>query len=186
MSLQQSIADNDNKMKKTLDYLHEELRGVRTGRASTGLVDHLRVEYYGNPTPLKSLATLSIPQADQILIKPFDPACIKDIEKAIKNSDLSMTPMVDGKMIRLSVPPLSGERRKQLVSQVKQMGEQVKVTIRNIRRDTIKHLEEQEKAGIITEDDLDKSKKQIEGHTKDYIDKVDSQVKLKSDEIMAS
>ena len=186
MSLQQSVTDNDNKMKKTLEHLHEELRGVRTGRASTGLVDHLRVEYYGNPTPLKSLATLSIPQADQILIKPFDPACIKDIEKAIKASDLSMTPMVDGKMIRLSVPPLSGERRKQLVGQVKQMGEQSKVTIRNIRRDTIKHLEEQEKAGTITEDDLDKGKKQIEGHTKDYTDKVDAQVKLKSDEIMAS
>ncbi|OHB55793.1 MAG: ribosome recycling factor [Planctomycetes bacterium GWF2_50_10] len=186
MSLAKAIADNDGKMKKTLEFLHEELRGVRTGRASTGLIEHLRVEYYGNPTPLKSLASLTVPQADQILIKPFDPACIKDIEKAIKNSDLSMTPMVDGKMIRLSVPPLSGERRKALVGQVKQNGEHAKVTVRNTRRDTIKHLEELEKAGTITEDELDKGKKQVEAATKESVDKIDGQVKLKSDEIMST
>jgi ribosome recycling factor len=185
MSVQKIVAENESRMKKAIDFLHDEMRSVRTGRASTGLVEPIRVEYYGNLTPIKQLATLSAPQADQIIIKPFDPACIKDIEKAIKNSDLSIAPIVDGKMIRLTIPPLSGERRKQLVNQVKHMGEQAKITVRNIRRDAIKHLEDSEKAGEITEDDRDKGKKQMEDLTKDYVNKVDSTVKAKSDEIMS-
>jgi ribosome recycling factor len=170
-------------MDKAVEFFSSELRGIRTGRASTGLVENLRVEYYGNPTPLKQMATLAVPQADQIVIKPFDPASIKDIEKAIKSSDLSIAPMSDGKLIRLSIPPLSGERRTQLVNQVKHLAEQARVSIRNIRRDGIKELEELEDAKLITEDELEKGKKDMDSITKDYTAKVDSILKAKSDEI---
>jgi ribosome recycling factor len=130
------------------------------------------------------MATLATPQMDMIVIKPFDPASIKEIEKAIKASDLSIAPIVDGKMIRLNVPPLSEERRTQLVQQAKQTGEQAKVSVRNIRRDANKLLEKQQKDKLITEDDLEKGKKQVDDITKQYIDKIDEFVKSKSDEIM--
>jgi ribosome recycling factor len=185
MTMQKTVTEYETRMKKAFDFLHDELRTVRTGRASTGLVEPIRVDYYGNPTPLKQLATLSAPQADQIIIKPFDPSSVKDIEKAIKNSDLSIAPIVDGKIIRLTIPPLSEERRKQLVNQVRQMGEQAKVSIRNLRRDAIKQLEEKEKAGTITEDDLEKGKKQMDNLTKEYVDKIDAAIKGKSNEIMS-
>ncbi|HUW19416.1 MAG TPA: ribosome recycling factor [Sedimentisphaerales bacterium] len=184
MPVKDLVSENKQKMNKAVEVLHDELKTIRTGRASTGLVENLKVDYYGTPTPLKQLATMAAPQADMIVIKPFDPGSVKDIEKAIKSSDLSIAPVVDGKLIRLNVPPLSGERRKQLVTQVKQMGEQAKVTIRNIRRDANKHLEKEEKDKLITEDDLDKGKKQIDDLTKEYTDKVDAVVKTKSDEIM--
>lgn len=185
MTMQKTVSEHEARMKKAFDFLHEELRTVRTGRASTGLVEPIRVEYYGSLTPIKQLATLSAPQADQIIIKPFDPASIKDIEKAIKNSDLSIAPIVDGKMIRLTIPPLSEERRRQLVHQVKQMGEQAKVSVRNLRRDGIKQLEDQEKAGTITEDDLEKGKKQMDNLAKDYVDKMEAALKAKSTEVMS-
>ncbi|MDD5458596.1 MAG: ribosome recycling factor [Phycisphaerae bacterium] len=184
MPTRQIISDHENKMEKAFEFLHDEFKGVRTGRASTGIVENLHIDYYGSPTPLKQLATLATPQADAILIKPFDPASIKDIEKAIKNSDLSIAPIIEGKMIRLSVPPLSAERRKQIVNQVKQMGEQAKISIRNIRRDANKQLDEAQDSKLITEDDLEKAKKQIDDITKEYTDKVDTAVKKKSDEIM--
>ncbi len=184
MPLQQVINDSKTKMSKAVEHLHDELKGIRTGRANTGLVENIKVEYYGTPTPLKQMATLAVPQPDMIAIKPFDPAALKDIEKAIKTSDLSIAPVIDGKMVRLNIPPLSEERRKQLVSQAKQSGEQGKVSIRNIRRDSIKTLEKEQKDKLITEDDLEKGKKQLDDITKEYTDKVDEQVKLKSDEIM--
>lgn len=184
MSIKVMLDSHKKTMEKALDHLKQELRGVRTGRASTGLVEHLRVEYYGNPTPLNQLASLSVPEPSSILIKPFDPACLKDIEKAIRSSDLSLSPISDGKVIRLNIPPLSEERRKQLVNQVKQMGEQSKVSIRNIRRDGIKHIEDEEKQKRISEDDRDKGKKEVENYTKEYISKIDEIVKTKSDEVM--
>ncbi len=179
-----AFSETENKMKKTVEILHDELKTVRSGRASTGLVENIRVEFYGTPTPLKQVATLAAPQGDTIIIKPFDPSSLKDIEKAIKNSDLSIAPIIDGKMIRLNVPSLSEERRRQLVNQAKQSGEQSKITIRNIRRDAIKIFEKQEKDSQITEDDLDKLKKQVDDTTKIYIDKIDEMVKHKSDEIL--
>jgi ribosome recycling factor len=184
MPVKETISESESKMKKAIEVLHDQLRAVRTGRASTGLVENIKVDYYGSATPLKQIATLATPQADMIVIKPFDPASLKEIEKAIKNSDLSIAPILDGRLIRLSVPPLSEERRKQLVTQAKHTGEQTKVGIRNIRRDTIKHLEKQQKDKIITEDDLENGKKQIDDVTKKFSDKVDEMVKHKSDEIM--
>ena len=184
MPVKEIVNECEAKMKKAAEVLHNELKTVRTGRASTGLVENIKVDYYGTPTPLKQLATLAAPQADMIVIKPFDPASVKEIEKAIKSSDLSIAPLVDGKLIRLKVPPLSEERRKQLAAQAKQTGEQTKVGIRNIRRDANKQLEKEQKGKLITEDDLEKGKKQIDDITKEYTDKVDSIIKNKSDEIM--
>lgn len=184
MATREIISESQGRMEKVLEFLRSELRGVRTGRASTGLVENIKVNYYGADTPLKQLATLAAPQADMIVIKPFDPASVKDVEKAIKNSDLSIAPIVDGKIIRLNVPPLSGERRKQLVGHVRQMAEQAKVSVRNIRRDANKQLEQAEKDKVITEDELQIGKKDIDGLTKKFTEKIDSAVKAKSDEIM--
>ncbi|MFA5293572.1 MAG: ribosome recycling factor [Phycisphaerae bacterium] len=186
MPTQKIINEHKNMMEKAFEFLMSEFKTVRTGRASTGLVENLRVEYYGTPTPLKQIATLSIPETSMIVIKPFDPASIKDIEKAIKSSDLSIAPMSDGKIIRLSVPPLSGERRKQLAAQVKQLGEQSKVSIRNIRRDANKKLDDDQKAKLLTEDDRDHGKKEMDELTRIYTDRIDKSIKLKTDEVMES
>jgi len=184
MPIKEIIFENKQKMEKAVEVLQNELKAVRTGRASTGLVDNIKVDYYGTPTPLKQIATMAAPQADMVVIKPFDPASVKDIEKAIRSSDLSIAPVVDGKLIRLNLPPLSEERRRQLVQQAKQTGEQTKISIRNIRRDANKHLEKEEKDKLITEDDLQTGKKQIDDVTREYTEKVDAVVKNKSDEIM--
>jgi len=184
MPTKETVSQTESKMKKALDALHDELKAVRTGRASTALVENIKADFYGAPTPLKQMATLATPQLDMIVIKPFDPGSVREIEKAIKNSDLSIAPVVDGKIIRLSFPPLSGERRTQLVQQAKQIGEQTKVVIRNVRRDANKHLEQLEKDKTITEDDLEHGKKLIDDKTKFYTDKVDEVVKHKTDEIM--
>ncbi|MBN1816975.1 MAG: ribosome recycling factor [Sedimentisphaerales bacterium] len=179
------IIDTHRKsMQKAVDHLQSELRSVRTGRASTGLVENLRVDYYGSPTPLNQLATLATPDATMILIKPFDPAALKEIEKAIKNSDLSLAPIMDGKVIRLNIPPLSEERRTQIVSQIKQLGEQTKVGIRNIRRDANKDLDDQEKQKQISEDERDKGKKDMDNIIKDFTNKIEEIIKAKSKEIM--
>jgi ribosome recycling factor len=185
MPTKKIVAEYEDKMNKAADYLQDELRGLRTGRASTGLVENLKADFYGTPTPLKQMATLAAPQSDTIIIKPFDPSSIKDIEKAIRNSDLSIAPIVDGKLIRLNVPALSEERRRQLINQARQLGEQAKVSIRNIRRDANKHLEQAEKDKEITEDDLEKGKKQTDDLTKEHTDRVDQMVKAKSEEIMS-
>jgi ribosome recycling factor len=184
MPTKEIVSECESRMKKAVEILHDDLKSVRAGRASTGLVENVRVDYYGTATPLKQIATLAAPQADTILIKPFDPSSIKEIEKAIKSSDLSIAPIVDGKLIRLNVPPLSEERRNQLVGQAKQTGEQAKVSIRNMRREANKQLEKEQKEKIITEDDLEHGKKQVDDVTKVYTDEVDSVVKGKSDEIM--
>jgi ribosome recycling factor len=178
------ISEHEDKMRKAVEFFQDELKSIRTGMASTGLVENLRADYYGTPTPLKQMATLATPQADKIVIKPFDPSSIKEIEKAIKNSDLSIAPIVDGKLIRLDIPPLSEERRKQLVGQVRQIGELTKVSLRNIRRDANKHFDSEQKDKLITEDDRDKGKKEIDDITKKNVDQVDAVVKNKSDEIM--
>jgi ribosome recycling factor len=184
MAVKEIIGQHKSKAEKALQFLADELKAARTGRASTTLVENVKVDYYGTPTLLKQLASLAAPQADSIVIKPFDPASIKEIEKAIKNSDLSLAPIIDGKIIRLSIPPLSEERRRQIVNQVKQNGEQAKISLRNIRHDSLKELQRQEDAKLITEDDHENGKKQLDELTKEYTNKIDSSVKIKSDEIM--
>ena len=184
MPVKELISENEDKMSKAVEFLHDELKSLRTGLASTGLVENIKVDYYGTPTPLKAIAALSVPQADTIVIKPFDPASAKEIEKAIRSSGLSIAPIVEGKLVRLNIPPLSEERRQQLVGQAKQLGEQTKVSIRNIRREANKQLEKQQKDKVVTEDDLQVGKKQIDDITKKYSDKVDVVIKNKSNEIM--
>ncbi|MCF7975210.1 MAG: ribosome recycling factor [Phycisphaerae bacterium] len=184
MSVDEITSDSKSKMEKAITVLQGELKGYRTGRASTALVDNIRVDYYGTPTPLKQLAALATPQADSIMIKPFDAGALQAIEKAIKSSDLSIAPIIEGKFIRLNIPPLSEERRQQLVHQAKQTGENAKISVRNVRRDANKHLEKEEKDSIITEDDLKAGKKKIDDLTKEYVEQVDRLVKHKSDEIL--
>ncbi len=152
----------EDKMETDIEYLRKEFRGIRTGRATTGLVDHIKVDYYGSPTELRQLASIATPEAALIVIKPFDPQSIKDIEKAIYASDLGITPSVDGKVIRLSVPPLSGERRQQITSQIRNMSEQTRVAIRNARRDGNKHTDALQKSSELTEDEAKKGKEEIQ------------------------
>jgi ribosome recycling factor len=184
MATQAVVSEGKSKMQKAVEVLQDDLKAFRGGRATPALVEHIKVDYYGSPTPIKALATISAPEADMLVIKPFDPASVKDIEKGIKSSDLSIAPIVEGKFIRLNIPPLSEERRRHLVQQAKQAGEQTKISIRNVRRDANKSLEKQEKDKQITEDDLDTAKKQIDDITKEFSDKVDALVAHKSDEIM--
>ncbi|OQY06858.1 MAG: ribosome recycling factor [Planctomycetales bacterium 4572_13] len=186
MPTKQIISSHENNMTKAVEFLQNELKSVRTGRAAPGLVENLVVDYYGSPTPLKSLATIAAPEPASIVIKPFDTGCLKNIEKAIKSSDLSLSPVLEGKMIRLNIPPLSEERRKQIVQQVKQLGEKTKVSVRNIRRDANKQLDDEQKNKTITEDDCKRGKENIDEITKKSDKQVDEIIKAKSDEIMNS
>ncbi len=184
MSADDIALDAEEKMEKAIEFLKHEYSGVRTGRASTALVDHIKVDYYGSQTPLKQLANLSTPEATCITIKPFDASSLKEIEKALLASSLGITPSNDGKVLRLNMPPLSGERRQQLAQTVKQMAEQARVSVRNARRDAIKHYEQAEKSKEITEDDRDEYKKETEDLTKKFVAKVDEMVKTKTTEIL--
>lgn len=172
MAMDEILLQVEESMESAVDYLRKEFRGIRTGRASAGLVDHIKVDYYGSPTDLRQLATISTPDATMIVIKPFDPSSVKAIERAIQASDLGITPATDGKLIRLQIPSLSGERRQQLVGQVKKMAEAAKVTIRNTRRDGNKEVDGQEKASLLTEDEAKDGKEQVQELTKKYEDKV--------------
>lgn len=174
----------EESMEHALEFLKKELRSLRTGRASTSLVDKLMVNYYGAPTELRQMATISTPEATQILIKPFDPSSLKDIERAIQASELGLNPSNDGKVIRLNIPPLSIERRNQLTSQVKKMAEQARVTIRNARRDGNKEVDVAQKDSVLTEDDAKKGKDSVQKLTDDYEKKVTETLDAKTKEIM--
>ncbi len=172
-------------MEKALDVLRHELRMVRTGRATTALVEHVKVEVasYGSVMDLRQLAALSTPEGNMIMIKPFDPTTIKDIHKALEKANIGITPMSDGKVIRLPIPPLSGERREQLAGQVKQMAEQQRIAIRNIRRDANKHLDAEENDSVITEDDAKQGKEDIQELTDKYVRLIDETLAHKIKEI---
>ncbi len=172
-------------MQKCVDFLKEELRGVRTGQASPGLVDHIRIEVvsYGSTMPLRELAAISCPEPVTIVVKPFDPGTIKDIEKGLQSSDLGITPASDGKIIRLPIPPLSGERRQQLAGQVRKMGEEQKVAIRNVRRDANRKIESSQKESVLSEDEADTAKDSIQKLIKGVESEIDKLVKEKSKEI---
>jgi len=184
MSPDEILFETEEKMEKAVEFLKNEYRGIRTGRASTALVEHLKIDYYGSSTPLKQAANLSTPEGNLIVIKPFDTSIIKEIEKAIIASPLGLNPQSDGRIIRLAIPPLSGERRKQLAQQVKQMAEQARVNTRNARRDANKEFDTAEKDKTISEDERDKGKEQIDELTKKYTAKVDEILEAKTAEIM--
>jgi ribosome recycling factor len=178
------LMDAEEHMEKGLEHLKHELRAIRTGRATPALVENIRAEYYGTPTELRAMASISIPEATQLLIKPFDPGSIKYIEKAINESKLGITAQNDGKSIRLRLPPMSQERRQQMVAQCKGFAETAKIAIRNARRDANKIADTEQKGGVLTEDEGDKVKVQIQELTKTYEAKVDDLIEKKRVEVM--
>src|SRR5438128_3082662 len=184
MSSEEILLDAEERMEKAVQVFRDELRGLRTGRATPALVDSIRVEYYGSPTPLKQLAQVSTPDPQQILIRPFDPGILKEIDKAIRSSDLGMAPNSDGKMIRLIVPPMSGEQRQKMVTRIKKSGEEAKVAIRNIRRDANKQFDQTEKAKEMTEDERDRGKDEVQNLTKKFEDRVTELADKKAKEVM--
>ncbi|GJL55020.1 MAG: ribosome-recycling factor [Nitrospirales bacterium] len=171
-------------MEGAIEHLKREFTTLRTGRASVALLDHITVEYYGTPTPLKQVANLSVPESRLIHIQPWDPSIIKDIERALTASELGVTPSNDGKIIRLPIPPLSEERRKELVKLCKKYGEETKIQIRGFRRDGNDELKHLQKDGEISEDDLHRAEAENQKLTDTYIHKVDDLLKKKEEEIL--
>lgn len=184
MTEEEIMLDGEERMEKAVDFYRNELVGLRTGRTSPALVDSVRVNYYGNPTPLKQIANVSAPEAQLLVVRPFDATILKDIEKAILASNLNLTPQNDGKVIRISVPALSGDQRKKLSARVKDLAEDARVAIRNIRRDANKHVDAAEKEKTLTEDDSKRIKESIQELTKQYESKVNEQAEKKTEEIM--
>ena len=184
MTSDEILLDCEERMEKAVNVFKDELRGLRTGRATPALVDTLRVEYYGSPTPLKQLAQINTPDPQQIVIRPFDQSCLKDIEKAIRSSDLGMSPSNDGKMIRLQVPPMSGEQRQKMATRIKKSAEDAKVSCRNIRRDGNKQFDAAEKDKELTEDQRDQGKESVQDLLKSFESKIGDMADKKSKEIM--
>ncbi len=178
------MKDAEARMKKAVEIYQYELQGIRTGRASPLLVERLEVEYYGTMTPLNQLAAITVPEPHLISIKPWDVSAIKAIEKAILKSGLGLTPNNDGKVVRLVVPPLTEERRRELVKLVHSKTEEAKVAVRNVRRDAIEDLRKMEKKGEITEDDLKDGKEEVQEITDKYIEEIEKLEKQKEEEIM--
>jgi ribosome recycling factor len=168
MSAEEILLDTEQRMEKAVDVLKKSLLGIRTGRANPGLVDSLRVDVYGSPTPLKQIASVGAPEPTQIVIRPYDPTTIKDIEKAIIASDLGFNPQNDGRVVRINIPPLSAEVRKKMVNRIKELSEEAKVSIRNVRRDGNKAADQAEKDKTLSEDARDQLKNDIQELTKKY------------------
>lgn len=184
MTSQKIIQDTTALMEKALHHVQDTLKGVRTGRASTALVDHIRVDYYGTMTPINQLAAISVPEPRQIVIKPFDASVLGEVSKAILKSDLGITPQSDGKVLRLQMPALSGEQRQKYAAKVKEMCEEARIAMRNGRRDMNKHAEGEHKGGTLTEDENRKVQTKIQEILKDYEKKLDGVQDKKTAEIM--
>ena len=178
------VSDAIQRMDKSVDATHEHFNSVRTGRAAPALLDRIQVDYYGTPTPLKNMATISAPEPRLLSIQPFDPSSLKGVEKAIMESDLGLTPSSDGKVIRLPIPQLTEERRKELVKLVRHMAEEGRVAVRNVRRDAIKHLEELVKSGDVGDDEEHAAEGRVQKLTDDHVAKIDEILKRKEAEIM--
>ena len=176
--------DNEAKMEKTVNSLKEEYNTIRTGRASASIFDKVRVDYYGTPTPLSQVGTISIPEARLVVVSPFDKSLISAIEKAIQTADLGLNPSNDGKVIRIAIPPLTADRRKELVKQAKNTAENYRTTIRNIRRDGNDALKKQQKGGERTEDQLNTETDKLQKLTDKYIEEINKVYEAKEKEIM--
>jgi len=182
--IKETVKEAEVRMKSAIQVLEDDLAGIRTGRASPALIERLQVEYYGMETPLQQLATISVPEARALLIRPFDATTLKTIEKAILASDLGLTPHNDGKAIRLNIPPLTEERRRDLVKVVHHRLEDARIAIRNVRRDIMKDLKEFEKEKLISEDDLETAEEELQKLTDKEIHIVDQIGERKQKEIM--
>ncbi len=184
MNAQTLIPDLKERMDKAVDVLKRNLGGIRTGRANPGLVDSLRVDVYGSPTPIKQIATVGVPEPTQILIKPFDPSVIKDIEKAIVSSDLGFAPQSDGRVVRINIPALSTDVRKKMVARIKELAEETKVSLRNIRRDANKVADQLEKDKLVSEDIKTDLKNEVQDLLKKYEDQVADLAKQREKDVM--
>ena len=184
MDSDEILLDTEERMEKAVSVFTDQLQGLRTGRATPGLVDSVKVNYYGSPTPLKQVAQISCPEPQQIVIRPFDASVLQEIVKAIQSSDAGLAPNSDGRLIRLNVPPLSTERRRELVTRMNKFAEEARVSIRNIRRDANKNAEKSEKDKILSEDDCKRVKDQVQELTKTYEGKVNTSTEAKEKDIM--
>lgn len=172
------------RMEKSVEALQNDLLSIRTGRASPALVEKLPVEYYGTMTPLNQMASIAVPEPRLLVIRPWDPSALPDIERAILKSDLGLTPMNDGKLIRLSIPRLTEERRKELVKVVSKRVEDARVSVRNLRRDALQDLKEFEKEKMISEDDFFRGKDEVQDLTDEFVKRIDELGKRKEEEVM--
>lgn len=178
------LTDAEHRMRSAIQVLHDDLAGIRTGRASPALVEKLPIEYYGSPTPLQQLASISVPEPRSLMIKPYDATTLKVIEKAIQSSDLGLNPNSDGKVIHLNLPPLNEERRRDLVKQVHHRLEEARIAVRNIRRDSHNDMRDFEKEKLISEDDLERGEEDLQKLTDRFIEEIGEQGKKKEIEIM--
>lgn len=184
MDKESVLLDSEDRMDKALGALDRDFSRLRTGRASTGLVDNIKVDYYGTPTPISQLASVAIPDSRTITIQPWDRGAFASVEKAILKSDLGLTPVNDGKIIRISIPPLTEDRRKELGKLARKSGEEAKVAVRNVRRDAVDFVKKTQKKGEMTEDDQKKAEKDIQELTDKYIKKIDEMCAKKDKELM--
>jgi ribosome recycling factor len=180
----ETLLDAMEKMEKAVEHVQNQFSTVRTGRAAPALVERLMVDYYGAPVPLQQLASVQVPEARTLLIKPHDRGALAAIERAIRDSDLGVSPNNDGVVIRLNFPPLTEERRREYVKVVKHMAEDGRVAVRNIRRDARKHLDGAEKEGLISRDDLDRAEKELEKVTHDHVERIDKAFGRKESELL--
>ncbi|MBS3732637.1 MAG: ribosome recycling factor [Desulfobacterales bacterium] len=178
------ISEAKEKMNKSVDALKKDLKKIRTGRASLSILDDVRVDYYGTPTPLNQIASLSVPESRLITIQPWDPSAVKEIEKAIMKSNLGLTPSSDGKIIRITIPPLTEDRRKEIVKQVNKICEDYRIAVRNIRRDANDSLKTLKKDGDASEDDVSKGFDEVQKLTDEHIKQIDDIYKDKEKEIL--
>lgn len=179
-----ALAEAELRMRGAVRAFEDDLAAIRTGRASPALVEKLPVEYYGTPTPLMQLATISVPEPRMLLIRPFDPTSVKEIERAILASDLGLTPNNDGKMIRLNIPPLTEERRHELVRVVRNRAEEARVAIRNVRRDVLNDMREFEREKLISEDDLERAEDELQKLTDHYVAQINEVCQRKEVEVL--
>jgi ribosome recycling factor len=184
MTIDELITDATRRMDRSIETTHGELNTVRTGRASAALLDRIQIDYYGQKTPLKQLATINVPEPRLLTIQPFDPTSLPTIERALQESELGLTPSNDGKIIRLPIPQLTEDRRKELVRVVRQIAEDGKVAIRNVRRDVIHHLKELAHDGEVGDDDERRAEERVQKLTDDHTHKIDDLLKRKEAEIM--
>ena len=184
MDQDEILLDAEERMEKAAEMFQSQLHGLRNGRATSGLVDSIRVDYYGSPTPLKQIANISVPEPQQIVIRPFDASALSNIAKAIQSANLGLSPNSDGRLIRLNVPPLSTERRRQMAARVKELAEEARVSIRNIRRDANKHADQSQKAKTLTEDERDSTKESVQELTKKLEGKVNGLASDKEKNVM--
>jgi ribosome recycling factor len=182
--INETLADADSRMAKSLEALHRDLNTIRTGRASPALLDRVSVEYYGTPTPLNQMANISAPEARLLVIQPWDKGVIPDIERAIQKSDIGITPSSDGVVIRLAIPQLTEDRRKQLVKQVHGQVEDAKVAIRNVRRDSMSDVREMMSSKLISEDDERRAEQRLDDLTKKFVEEADKIGKTKEHEVL--